>query len=57
VLTDTVKTGNAHLPVVDPDNPSKVVGYLGRSGIMAARARRLQEEFVREPGWIKRFMP
>lgn len=45
------------LPVVDPQNPSKVVGYLGRSGIMAARARRLQEEFVREPGWLKRFLP
>ena len=45
------------LPVVDPLKPAKVVGYLGRSGIMEARARRLQEEFVREPGWIKRFLP
>ncbi len=40
------------LPVVKRDDPKQVVGYLGRSGIMAARLRRLEEEFVREPGWV-----
>jgi CBS domain-containing protein len=45
------------LPVVDPDTPSRVVGYLGRSNVMAARARRMEEEYVREPGWLKRFLP
>jgi len=43
------------LPVVERSDPGKVVGYLGRPGIMAARLRRLEEEHVREPGWIKRF--
>jgi H+/Cl- antiporter ClcA len=43
------------LAVVDRKDPRKVVGYLGRPGIMAARLRRLDEEHVREPGWIKRF--
>ncbi len=43
------------LPVVDRNDPRKVVGYLGRPGIMAARLRRLDEEHVREPGWIKGF--
>ncbi|HXM62673.1 MAG TPA: chloride channel protein [Terriglobales bacterium] len=43
------------LPVVDRKDPRKVVGYLGRPGIMAARLRRLDEEHVREPGWIKGF--
>ena len=43
------------LPVVDRDNPQRVVGYLGRPGIMAARLRGLEDEHVREPGWIKRF--
>ena len=43
------------LPVVDRNNPRTVVGYLGRPGIMAARLRRLDEEHVREPGWIKGF--
>jgi CBS domain-containing protein len=43
------------LPVVDRKDSGKVVGYLGRPGIMAARLRRLDEEHVREPGWIKGF--
>jgi len=43
------------LAVVDRKDPGKLVGYLGRPGIMAARLRRLDEEHVREPGWIKRF--
>jgi CIC family chloride channel protein len=43
------------LPVVDRKNPRRLVGYLGRPGIMAARLRRLDEEHVREPGWIKGF--
>ncbi|HXE89881.1 MAG TPA: chloride channel protein [Terriglobales bacterium] len=42
------------LPVVNPENPQRVVGYLGRSGIMAARVRRLEEEHIREPGWLGR---
>jgi chloride channel protein, CIC family len=41
------------LPVVESGNSGRVVGYLGRPGIMAARLRRLDEEHVREPGWIK----
>jgi CIC family chloride channel protein len=41
------------LPVVDRGNPGHVIGYLGRQEIMAARLRRLDEEHVREPGWIK----
>jgi CIC family chloride channel protein len=43
------------LPVVDRKNDRHVVGYLGRPGIMAARLRRLDEEQVREPGWIRGF--
>lgn len=39
------------LPVVAREDPAKVVGYLGRAGVMAARMRRLEEEHVREPGW------
>jgi chloride channel protein, CIC family len=43
------------LPVVDRKNPQLVVGYLGRPGIMAARLHRLDDEHVREPGWVKGF--
>jgi len=42
------------MPVVERANPKHVVGYLGRSGIMAARLRRLEDEHVREPGWVKK---
>jgi H+/Cl- antiporter ClcA len=41
------------LPVVERDDPRKLVGYLGRNGVMAARLRRLNEEHVREPGWMR----
>ena len=43
------------LPVVDRGDPWRVVGYLGRKGILAARSHRLEEEHVREPGWVGRF--
>ena len=41
------------MPVVDRQNPTKIVGYLGRSEIMAARMRRLEEEHIRENGWMR----
>jgi CIC family chloride channel protein len=40
------------LPVVERADHRKVVGYLGRSGVMAARLRRFHDEHVREPGWF-----
>ena len=41
------------LPVVDRGDDRKVLGYLGRSAILAARMRRLHDEHFREPGWLK----
>ena len=41
------------LPVVSREDPAQIVGYLGRSEVMAARLRRLEEESVREPGWMR----
>ena len=43
------------LPVVDRSDPKKVVGYLGRHSILAARMHQLDAEHVREAGWMKRF--
>jgi len=40
------------LPVVDREDAQKVVGYLGRAAVLAARSRRLRDEHVREPGWF-----
>ncbi|HEX8815220.1 MAG TPA: chloride channel protein [Terriglobales bacterium] len=42
------------LPVVERKDPAQVVGYLGRKEILAARMHRLEEEHVREPGWMRR---
>jgi len=50
-----LRNGVGRLPVVSREDPHRLVGYLGRSGIMAARLKRLEEEHVREPGWIRRF--
>lgn len=52
--TKMLRNNIGRLPVVDRQDARRVVGYLGRPGIMAARLRRLDEEQVREPGWIKR---
>ena len=41
------------LPVCSWEDPGRPVGYLGRSQVMAARMRRLEEEYVREPGWMR----
>lgn len=50
-----LRNGIGRLPVVRRDDPSALVGYLGRSGVMAARLRRLEDEHVLEPGWWGRF--
>jgi CBS domain-containing protein len=43
------------LPVVDRADERKVVGYVNRSSILAARSMRMRDEHVIEPGWIKKF--
>jgi len=43
------------LPVVERGDERKVVGYLGRRSILAARLRRFHEEHVAEPGWFHGF--
>jgi H+/Cl- antiporter ClcA len=50
--TKMLRHNIGRLPVVDRNDPRRVLGYLGRPGILAARLRRLEEEHVREPGWL-----
>jgi CIC family chloride channel protein len=45
------------LPVVDRADHRKAVGYLSRSGVMAARLRGFKDEHLREPGWFPRTRP
>lgn len=53
-VTKMLQNDIGRLPVVRRDNPRALVGYLGRSGILEARLKRLHEENVREPGWLQR---
>jgi CBS domain-containing protein len=43
------------LPVVSRDDESKVVGYIGRAEMLAARQRQHNDEQTRERGWLARF--
>jgi CBS domain-containing protein len=49
--TRMLKRNIGRLPVVERVEPTRLVGYLGRSGILSARLRVLEEEHIREQGW------
>lgn len=53
-VSEMLQNDIGRLPVVDRKDPSKPVGYLGREAILKARLRRIDEEHVREGGWIGR---
>jgi chloride channel protein, CIC family len=42
------------LPVVERHNPKQLLGYLGRTGIAAGWRRLVDEEQIREVGWLSR---
>lgn len=46
-----LKSNIGRLPVVSRDNPRQLVGYFGRSGLLEARSRKMQEEELRERRW------
>lgn len=50
-----LKNNIGRLPVVDRQDARKVIGYLGRSGILTARARFYDEEETRAQGPIVPF--
>ncbi len=49
-----LRNGVGRLAVVERSDPNHIVGYLGRPGIMQARLQRLDDEHVREQGWLRR---
>jgi H+/Cl- antiporter ClcA/predicted transcriptional regulator len=51
-LEKMLKCDVGRLPVVDRNANGRVVGYLGRASILAARLRQHQEEDVREKGTV-----
>ena len=49
-VTKMLRHDVGQLPVVERRAPHQLVGYLGRAGVMTARLRLHEEEFVREQG-------
>jgi len=43
------------MPVVSREDPRRMTGYLIRSSILSAWTRQLEEEGVREHGWLARW--
>ena len=52
--TKMLRNNIGRLPVVMRGDPRSIVGYLGRSNLMAAHLRQLEEEHVRERRFPKR---
>lgn len=53
-LGKMLKHDIGRLPVVEREHPERVVGYLGRASILAARLRHHHEEEIRERGELTR---
>jgi chloride channel protein, CIC family len=43
------------LPVVSRENPQQLVGYFNRSSLLGAWTRQMEEESIREHGWIQKW--
>jgi CBS domain-containing protein len=49
-LTKMLNRDVGRLPVVEPDDQTRVVGYLGRAAILSARLKLHEEENIRQRG-------
>jgi CBS domain-containing protein len=49
-VTVMLQNDIGRLPVVGRDNPRKLLGYLGRTAVLSARMKGIEEEHVREKG-------
>ncbi len=54
-VTKMLDNNIGRLPVVDRQDPKKLVGYINRANVMSSWRGHLHEESVREHGWIKKF--
>jgi len=55
-LFRTLQNNIGRLPVVSRENPEQMVGYLNRSSILSAWTRQMEEEGVREHGWLTQLL-
>ncbi len=56
-IAEMLEHNVGRLPVVSRGNPRRLVGYLGRSSVLTALLRQIEEEKMREPGWLARLAP
>jgi CBS domain-containing protein len=52
-VTKMLDNNIGRLPVVDRDDPHRMVGYLNRANVMGSWRGHLHEESVREHGWLQ----
>ncbi|MBI1257263.1 MAG: CBS domain-containing protein [Chloroflexi bacterium] len=52
-LTRMLQRDIGRLPVVDCDDPSKIVGYLSRGNVISAHLKQLAEESELDAGWLQ----
>jgi H+/Cl- antiporter ClcA/predicted transcriptional regulator len=52
-VTKMLNNNIGRLPVVDRDDPGKMVGYLNRANVMGSWRGHMREESVREHGWLR----
>lgn len=53
-VTRMLRNNIGRLPVVNRADPAKLIGYLGRAQALSARLHRIEEEHIRETGWLRR---
>jgi chloride channel protein, CIC family len=54
-MTRMLRNDIGRLPVVSRDDSHHLIGYVSRSSVMSAWGRHLDDESLREHGWIKRY--
>jgi CBS domain-containing protein len=52
-VTKMLENNIGRLPVVNRDDPQKMVGYINRANVMGSWRGHLHEESVREHGWLR----
>ena len=53
-VSKMVNNNVGRLPVVSRRDPRRIVGYIGRSNLMAGRLRHFEDEYVRERRYLRR---
>jgi CBS domain-containing protein len=54
-MSKMLENNIGRLPVVDPKDPRRMVGYINRANVMGSWRGHLQAESIREHGWFEEF--